>query len=393
MLGCDELPLGESAYRLNNSNKCPMPPLLTFARSAPMPKLLKNKQSASAPAAPARGEDRQLQAVLDTAVEGIVVIGQDGTIRVFNRAAQKMFGYAADEVVGRNVSILMAEPHRSLHDKYVSDYLRTRQPKIIGIGRELEGLRKDGTSFPIELSVSEVDGPGGKTFTGIVRDLTNRKRLEREVLDVSEREQRRIGYDLHDGLCQELAGIAFLVQAMQQRLEAGGAVTASETADVTKMLQEAVRHAKGLSKSLYPVDPQPNGLAVALAELAANTVDVFRVDCDFLLPEPVTLGDSSVATHLYRIAQEAVRDAIRHGKASWIRITLRRRRGAIELSVEDDGLGLHDNGRLRDDMVLPMICHRARVIGAKLEIAPRAHGGGVRLAALLSDTASAEHTK
>ena len=357
-----------------------------------MAKQVKSKNPRRGMAAPGEIQS-QLRAILDTAVEGIIGIDERGTVETFNRAAQRMFGYQADEVIGRNISMLMPEPYRAEHDRYVANYLRTGWAKIIGIGREAVGRRKDGHTFPIDLAVSEVRAGGRRTFTGIIRDITERKRLEKEVLEVSEREQQRIGKDLHDGVCQELAGIAFLVQSIQQRLQAGGSVHPTEASQVTKLLEQAVRHARQLSHGLYPVDPQPNGLAVALAQLAATTTDMFHVACDFRRDGDVELYNPSAATHLYRIAQEAVRDAIRHGRASRITIELRQRGGAIELSVCDNGIGLNDNGRLRDDMVMNMIQHRAKVVGASLQIRP-GRGGGVRVAAFLPlDSLPLEHNR
>lgn len=186
----------------------------------------------------------QLQAILDTAIEGIIVIDEHGVITTFNRAAAKMFGYDLDEVLGCNVSMLMPHSTGGEHDQFIAGYLQTGQAKIIGNGREVVGLRKDGSTFPIELAVSEVSHDGRRSFTGIVRDISNRKRLEKAILDVSEREQRRIGKELHDGLCQELAGIAFLVKTMHHQLQAGEEVTEQAAADVAALLQQSVKHAR-----------------------------------------------------------------------------------------------------------------------------------------------------
>ncbi len=307
-----------------------------------------------------------LQAVLQTVVDGIVIIDPLGIIAAFNRAAQEMFGYRGEEVIGRNVSILMPEPFCGEHPRYISDYARSGLAKIIGIGRETVGRRKDGSVFPIDLAVSEVHIGELSIFTGIINDITQRKQLEKEILDVSEREQQKIGRDLHDGLCQELAGIAFLVQTMQQKLEGGGTVKASEAAVVAGLLQEAVRHARGLSLGLSPVEPQPLGLSVALQRLAANTCDTCKVHCTYEGIQSLNLPDPSVTTHLYRIAQEAVRDAVRHGKAARISIDLRDNDRRITLSVVDDGADLSPGGRFGEDMVLHLMRHRARTIGAKL---------------------------
>ncbi len=157
-----------------------------------------------------RDHEERLRAILETAVEGIITIDERGTIESFNPASEKIFGYAAAEVIGKNVSVLMPTPHREQHDGYIENYKHTGQAKIIGIGRETFGRKKDGTVFPMDLSVSEVKLSDRRMFTGFMRDITERKRLEKEILEISEREQRRIGQDLHDGLCQHLAGIEML---------------------------------------------------------------------------------------------------------------------------------------------------------------------------------------
>jgi len=134
-----------------------------------------------------------------------------------NASAEGIFGYSARELIGRNVSVLMSSPHREAHDGIWANYLRTGHAKIIGIGREVTGRRKDGSAFPMDLSVSEVKLATGQMFTGFIRDITERKRLEKEILEISDREQRRIGQDLHDGLCQHLAGIELMSQVLAQK--------------------------------------------------------------------------------------------------------------------------------------------------------------------------------
>jgi PAS domain S-box-containing protein len=323
----------------------------------------------------ARPGDGQLQAILDTAIEGIIVIDDRGLIQTFNRAAAKMFGYKASEVIGQNVSMLMPQPFHGEHDRYISNYVQTGRPRIIGIGREVPGLRKDGTTFPIELAVSEVRHNGRRGFTGIFRDISNRKRLEKAILDVSEREQRRIGRDLHDGLCQELAGTAFLVKTMHHRLLAGEPVSEQAAADVAVLLQEAVKHARALARGLQPVDLLPAGLSAALAHLATDNADMHEVRCTFRCPQPVEIADPTAATHLYRIAQECVRDAIHHAHAKAVTIRLARRNGHIELSVSDDAKRPSKIEIFGGTMVSEMIHHRARMISGRITIHRRPRAG------------------
>ena len=124
---------------------------------------------------------RRLRAILDTAVDAIVTIEESGVIESVNPATERLFGYTRDELVGRNVSALMPSPHREEHDRYIADYLRTGNARIIGIGREVEARRKDGSVFPVDLAVSEVRLPGRRLFTGIIRDLTERRELEAQA--------------------------------------------------------------------------------------------------------------------------------------------------------------------------------------------------------------------
>jgi PAS domain S-box-containing protein len=129
----------------------------------------------------------QHRAIVDTAVEGIIAIDEQGTVQSFNPAAERIFGYTAAEVIGRNVKMLQPEPYHSQHDEYLRNYLRTGRKKIIGIGREVVGLRKDGTSFPLDLAVSEVLLDNRRLFTGIIRDITDRKEAEAELLVAKEK--------------------------------------------------------------------------------------------------------------------------------------------------------------------------------------------------------------
>jgi two-component system CheB/CheR fusion protein len=286
-----------------------------------------------------------------------------------------MFGYQAAEILGRNVKELMPPPFRGRHDRYIGAYLKTGRAKIIGIGREVVGLRKDGTTFPLELAVSEFQHEGCRCFTGIVRDISSRKRLEKQILDVSEREQRRIGTDLHDGVCQEMAGIALLAKTMHHRLKAGEPVTESAAGEIASMLQDAVKHAGALARGLQPVDPLPDGLSAALRHLAADTSELFGIRCLFRCPRPVEIADSAIGTHIYRIAQECVRYAAAHAKAQRIIVRLVKKRGGIELSISDDSTGRCLTEEGADDLTRKMIHHRAQVIGARIDMRPRPAGG------------------
>jgi len=322
-----------------------------------------------------RDSAERLRAILETAVEGIITIDERGIIESFNLAAERIFGYKAKEVIGRNVSLLMPSPHREQHDTYLGNYLRTGHAKIIGIGREIVARRKNGTVFPMDLSVSEVRLADRRLFTGFIRDITERKRLEKEILDISEREQRRIGQDLHDGLCQHLAGIELMSQVLEQKLARRSKAAAARAGDIAKNVRDAISHTRLLARGLSPVTLESEGLMSALQELALNTEKIFHVACRFDCHPPVPVSDYPAATHLFRLAQEAVSNALKHGKAKRILIRLKEERGRLALSIIDNGSGFPTQIPKSKGMGLRIMQSRAGMIGGTLAIERNAVGG------------------
>ena len=337
-----------------------------------------------------RESEERLRAILQTAVEGIITIDERGIMESLNPAAERIFGYRASELVGRNVSILMPSPYRQAHDGYMSNYKRTGHARIIGIGREVVGQRKDGSVFPMDLSVSEVKLADKRLFTGFVRDVTDRKRLEKEILEISELEQQRIGQDLHDGLCQQLAGIELMSQALEQRLGAKSRADAVRAGEIARHVRESIAHTRSLARGLSPVELDAKGLMSALQEMAANVEKIFGIQCVFRCGAPVLIHDNAVATHLFRIAQEAVSNSIKHGKATRIEIGLTALPERIMVAVRDNGAGFPKvPGR---GMGLRIMNYRAGVIGGSLAIQKEESGGttvvcSVRRSARNSSTA------
>ena len=321
----------------------------------------------------------QLRAVVENAVDAILIIDRQGVVQTFNPAAERMFGYAAEEILNRNVSMLMPPPISEQHDEYIDNYLRTGIAKVVGIGRETLGLKRDGTIFPIELAVSETVDGDNHHFVGVVRDLSERRRLDEEILTADMHDRRRIGYDLHDGLCQELAGIAFTVRSIQEKIAAGEAVDPKELGGVTLLLQDAVRHVRGLAQGLHPVSPQPDGLVVALQQLAGDATELMKIRCRFESSPPVHLQNGTTATYLYRITQEAIRRAVVRAAADKIDIQLGWKKGAILLSVVDNGDDFSVDSRFGEGIVFRIMHHWARAIGAKLDMRPGPGGKGARL--------------
>jgi two-component system sensor kinase FixL len=335
--------------------------------------------------------EARLRAILETAVESIITIDERGAIESVNPAAEKLFGYKAGEIIGKNVSLLMPSPHREQHDGYLANYLQTGKAKIIGIGREIVARRKDGIVFPIDLSVSEVKLTGRRLFTGFIRDISERKRLEKEILEISDREQRRIGQDLHDGLCQQLAGIELMSRALDQRLAAKSKTDAASAGEIAGHVRDAIGHTRLLARGLSPVTLESEGLMAGLQELAANTEKIFRVGCRFKCDPPVLVKDHGVATHLFRIAQEAVSNAVKHGKATQVLIQLHAEpRGKIVLMVNDNGGGFPKTPPRQKGMGLQIMQSRAGMIGGTLAAANHP-GGGASIVCSVALNGAAKH--
>lgn len=319
--------------------------------------------------------EKRLETILDTTVDGIIVIDERGRIRAFNSAAETIFGFRQSEVIGETVGMLMPEPYSDEHDTYVSNYLESGQAKVIGIGREVVGQRRDGTVFPMELSVSEVRAEESRSFTGVVRDISERRRLENEVLRISDQERRRIGQDLHDGLGQMLTGIGLIAQNLGRRLREQDSEMLAEVEEITDLIREADHQARSLARGLVPVELDANGLAAALQRLCTNAERLFGVECLFEEVGSIPVRDSTAAINLYRIAQEAVSNAVKHGTAPAVRVTLASGREHVRLRIQDNGVGFplvlnEDRG-----MGVRIMHYRARVIGGLLEIRRRPEGG------------------
>ena len=195
---------------------------------------------------------RRLRAILRTAVDAIVTIEESGVIESINPAAERMFGYARDELVGNNVSTLMPLPHREQHDGYIANYLRTGEAHIIGIGREAEARRKDGTVFPVDLAVSEVALPGRRLFTGIIRDLTERRALEAQAamdLDDAAHTARLLELgEMCSGIVHEVAqpltAIASYSEACLRTVRGGAAETALIEDALGRVAEQGARAAE-----------------------------------------------------------------------------------------------------------------------------------------------------
>jgi signal transduction histidine kinase len=211
----------------------------------------------------------------------------------------------------------------------------------------------------------------------LTKEIAMRERLQRELLQISEREQERVGHDIHDSLCQHLTGTALAAQVLSETLQSENSPEQDNAVRVVELVEEGIVLARNLARGLNAVEVSNNGLMAALHDFAASTSDLFNVSCRFECPEPFLVDDLTAAVHLYRIAQEAVSNAIKHGEAKRIVIRLERSKTGRVLRVVDDGIGVPSsppNGNPKG-MGLRIMSYRSELIGGRIDIQRRNPAG------------------
>lgn len=207
----------------------------------------------------------------------------------------------------------------------------------------------------------------------IIRNITRKKNLEKEILEISDREQERIGRDLHDGLGQQLTGIALMSKSLSQILKHQGNLESKNAEDISILANESIAQCRSLSRGLYPVELKDNGLLAALEELVARCENFYKIRCVLNMSSMLAGCDTDLSLHLYRIVQEAINNAIKHGDAKNISIDLEKTQGVMRLSIIDDGLGFgEDAGK---GMGFNIMRYRASVIGAELDVKSQKNKG------------------
>jgi PAS domain S-box-containing protein len=319
--------------------------------------------------------EQRMRAIFETAVDAIITIDDRGMLERLNPAAQRMFGYREDEVRGRNVSMLMPSPHREHHDGYLEHYLRTGEKRIIGIGREVQGQRRDGSTFPMELAVAEMQVSGRRMFTGLVRDITERKRMENRLRElavhqekIKEHERTRIAQEIHDELGGLLTGIKAYINVA---IERAGEQPDPLLRDVQGLAQDAIETVRRVITDLRPSVLDQLGVWAALewyAEQVAQRTGLHCI-CEITPAAAETELDTERSTMLFRIAQEALTNVVRHAHASEVRLSAARVDGDVLLTVADNGRGIDKAQLLNKESFGIMGMHeRTRGFGGVLTI-------------------------
>ncbi|HOD72666.1 MAG TPA: PAS domain-containing sensor histidine kinase [Deltaproteobacteria bacterium] len=292
-----------------------------------------------------------------------IVIEEDTTISMMNSDFANFTGYSRDEIIGHTWTRYVAEDDVPRLLEYHAK--RRQDPAAAPRNYEFKIRNKDGGLLHVYMTIAMI--PGTTQSIASMVDITAIKQLEKEVLDISERERQKIGYELHDDLGQHLIGIDVMAKVLRTKLESISPEEARYASEINLLVKEAIEKTRRLARGLCPVHLTSHGLESSLEELAASTSNIFSISCTFNCPRHIPIGDNTLATHLYYIAKESIHNAIEHGKSTKIWIELLNNSGNISLSVLDNGIGIKDTSRATG-IGLRIMNYRARMIGASLRI-------------------------
>jgi PAS domain S-box-containing protein len=290
-----------------------------------------------------RAEEARHRAMFDGALDCVVTIDHDGRVVDFNPAAERTFGYRAADAVGCAMAELIVPPElRERHRRGLARYLATEQPVLLNRRLEITGMRADGSTFPVELAITRIDVPGPPTFTGYLRDITERKAAEAElrqsrarIVQAADDARRRLERDLHDGAQQRLTTVGLMLRAAQGQLDgAANPALADALAQAVDELKAGLAELRALARGLHPAILTNDGLVPALQALAGRAPGRVQLRADAIGRLP-----AAVEAAAYFVVSEALTNVAKHAAAAAARVTVERHDGTLTVEVADDGPG------------------------------------------------------
>ena len=314
-------------------------------------------------------------------IEALIVVTPEGRIKMVNQATLELLGYREEELINNNIKMILCD------ETLISEIGRNNFVKSV----ERVYIGKNGREIPVLFSSSLMCNQKG-TFQELVcvaQDISERKKMEnklsamrkkieKKILEVEEKERNRIGHDLHDSIGQLLTGIFLKIQIMQRELGKKGLKYEVEQAgEIVSLVNNTIKQTRMLAKGLAPLGDEENSLIKMLEELIYNVKNVYGISCAFAYDHGIQLKNFSLVTNLFGIAQEAINNAIKHASAKNIDITIFSENNLSMLEIKDDGIGITDKQNQKDGMGLHTMQYRANIIGALLDIERRENGGTV----------------
>lgn len=309
---------------------------------------------------------RELASIVENSADAITSKTLDGIIISWNKGAERLYGYTAEEIKGRSISILVPPNHE--------DDMRGIMARIAhgepAVNCETTRLRKDGTQIEVALNVSPTRDDSGRIngLSVIARDVTERKRLEREIAGISQHEQQRLAHELHDRLGSYLAGVAFRVKTLAERLRQRGVPEADEAIHLVNLVNEGTNQVRNFAHLLSPVEIAEGGIAVGLSRLGAEMETLFGITCQVNVAPDLPLLTDEQGLQLYRIAQEAARNAVQHGKARNVEISVHHEPRLLIQSIRNDGQAWNRPKQSKNGLGLRIMRYRAGILGGTLAV-------------------------
>ncbi len=330
-----------------------------------------------------RISEEKYRSVMEATPDPTIVYDMEGRITYMNPAFTRFFGWTLDECLGKTLD------HFVPRDNW--EETRAGIKKLLAgqnfIGVETRRFTKTGKLNEVSLRGAVYRDKNGVPIGSVIthRDVSDLRRLEKQVMDIGDQERQKIGQDLHDDLCPHLIGIEGLLKVLKKKLDNKVPEESPLVVKITELIKTATSKTRRLARGLCPVYTVDHGLESSLRELAIHTESVFDINCKFDCTSPVPIKDNTAATHLFRITQEAIHNAIKHGKAKSILIELSSENRIIELKIIDNGVGIPDIIE-SDGMGLRIMRFRANIIEALLDIRREQAGGTVVQINLKSDS-------
>ena len=330
----------------------------------------------------------RLAGLLESAMDAIISVDDSQRITMYNRAAEKLFGWKAEEVQGKPLDLLIPERYRGGHNQQVRRFGATgTTSRRMGDQTVLYALRKDGTEFPIEAAISQLQTPEGKLYTVILRDVTERVRAREELASfaaessgVREQEKSRMARELHDELAQSLTALKMDTIWMRDHIPRDEPAAQEKIAGMLAMLDAAVASVRRIAADLRPLVLDDLGLVPAIEWVVQNFTQRTGIPCELQVDESLEL-EEPFATGVFRMVQESLANAGKHARASKVEVELKSVGEDLLLRVQDDGIGFRPNAP-RKPQSLGLVGLRERAMLMRGEVSVEsAPGTGTRVEA------------
>lgn len=310
---------------------------------------------------------RQFQDLFEFAPDALVMTDQAGVIQLANLQSERIFGWKREELLGQSAEILLP----FLRGEFPGEQLNISEDTE---NASLSGRRKDDTEFPLEISFSPIQTGDCKLVTVAMRDVSERILLEQEVARISSHEQERLSRELHDHLGAYLAGIAFRCKTMAETLKTRAIPEAEHAQQLVGQINDGINLVRNFARLLSPVDVASGGLAAGLTGLAREMETIFEIDCQVNLSSKLPPLTQEQSMQLYRIAQEAIRNAVQHGKAPHVSLSIQCDADCLTMTIANDGVPWNPEEKPRLGLGLRTMRHRAAGLGGSFTIHAKPDG-------------------